>query len=112
MVGDVICASSELQDGGCGIRFSVVRWGRPEAAFAVRYLGVIKAYLNRCGHVPTELDWNPGEFFDVEGRYLICATHGAIYSPESGRCMGGRCNGKGLEPVAVVERDGHVYLME
>lgn len=112
MVGDVICASSELQDGGRGIRFSVVRWGRPEVAFAVRYRGVIKAYLNRCGHVPTELDWNPGEFFDVEGRYLICATHGAIYSPESGRCMGGRCNGKGLEPVAVVERDGHVYLME
>jgi nitrite reductase/ring-hydroxylating ferredoxin subunit len=68
--------------------------------------------LNRCGHVPVELDWRQGEFFDGSGLYLICATHGALYAPDSGRCLGGRCNGKGLEPVAVVEEDGWIVLTE
>ena len=26
--------------------------------------GVVRAYLNRCAHVPVELDWVEGEFFD------------------------------------------------
>ena len=26
------------------------------------------AYLNRCAHVPTELDWQPGEFLDADQR--------------------------------------------
>jgi nitrite reductase/ring-hydroxylating ferredoxin subunit len=60
--------------------------------------------------VPVELDWQHGEFFDDSKLYLICATHGALYAPESGHCLGGRCNGKGLEPVSVIERDGLIYL--
>ena len=59
-----------------------------------------------------ELDWQEGKFFDLSGLYLICSTHGAMYSPESGRCLGGRCNGKGLTPLAVSEHDGNIYLKE
>lgn len=108
----VICSSSELQDGGKGWRFTVLLHGQEAPAFAIRFRGVVYAYLNRCAHVPTELDWNPGEFFDGDGRYLICGTHGALYWPESGRCAGGRCQGKGLLGLAVEERDGQVYLVE
>ena len=67
------------------------RSGR-EAAFVVRFMA--GPPLNRCGHIPVELDWQPGEFFDHSGLYLICATHGALYAPETGHCLGGRCNGK------------------
>ena len=61
--------------------------------------------------------WNwtgkPGEFFDAEGLVLICSTHGALYAPDSGECLGGPCLGcGGLEPVAIEERDGAVYLKE
>ncbi len=107
-----IGASGELIEGGPGLRFTVMRAGREEAAFAVRFRGRVHAFLNRCGHVPVELDWRQGEFFDGSGLYLICATHGALYAPESGRCLGGRCNGKGLEPVAVDEHEGWVVLTE
>jgi nitrite reductase/ring-hydroxylating ferredoxin subunit len=107
-----ICRSDELVDGGKGVRFVVRRYGVDEPAFAVRHDGSVRAYLNRCAHVPTELDWNAGEFFDHEGRYLVCATHGALYSADSGRCIAGRCNGKGLTALAVVESDGQVFLME
>jgi len=108
----VICSSTALLDGGDGVRFSLERHGVSEEAFAVRYNGRVFAYLNRCGHVPVELDWQPGRFFDNSGLYLICATHGALYSPESGSCLGGRCNGNGLTPLAVEENDGNVYLKD
>lgn len=108
----VICASDELLEGGKGVRFEVLQHGMTEPAFVVRFRGQPHAYLNRCAHVPVEIDWQPGEFFDYSGLYLVCATHGALYAPESGRCVGGRCNGKGLRAVPVVERDGQVFLIE
>lgn len=108
----LICASADLLDGGTAVRFSVVRHGVADAAFAVRFRGTAYAYFNRCAHVPVELDWQEGRFFDHSGLYLICSTHGALYAPESGHCLAGRCNGKGLEPLVVVERDGNIYLKE
>jgi len=112
MTERLICAGAALLDGGEGVRFSVERHGVVDPAFVVRHHGIAHAFINRCGHVPIELDWEEGKFFDFSGLYLMCATHGALYSPESGRCLGGRCNGTGLEPLAIVEHDGNVYLKE
>lgn len=106
----LICASEALVDGGPGVRFTVTRHGVDDPAFVVRFRGSVHAYFNRCGHVPVELDWQHGEFFDDSKLYLICATHGALYAPENGHCLGGRCNGRGLEKIPVLERDGNVYL--
>ena len=108
----LICCSADLEERGQGVRFTVTRYGRDEPAFAVRYAGVVRAFLNRCGHIPVELDWAEGEFFDLSGLYLVCATHGASYLPESGRCAHGPCNGRGLTPLSVEEADGNVYLLE
>jgi len=108
----VICAADDLVEGGRGVRFTVDRHGVSEPAFVVRFRGQVHAYLNRCAHVPVEMDWQEGEFFDHSGLYLICATHGALYAPESGRCLGGRCDGKGLVALAVIENDGQVLLIE
>lgn len=108
----LICDSAALPDGGDGVRFEVEVDGIAEPAFAIRYRGRVHAYLNRCGHVPMQLDMQPGRFFDFTGLYLICSTHGALYAPESGACLGGRCNGKGLRPLVVSEKAGRVYLIE
>ena len=108
--GCVICNSAELEEGGLGVRFEVDRAGRRTPAFVVRHLGKPRAYLNQCGHVGVELDWNEGAFFDAEGIYLICSTHGALYDPATGRCVAGKCNGKGLVPLNVAEQDGQIYL--
>ncbi len=108
----MICASADLVDGGDGVRFVVQRGGQGVAAFAVRFRGKVYAYINRCAHVAVELDWQPGRFFDSDGLYLICATHGALYRPESGTCVEGPCRGGRLEMLPVVERDGGVFLDE
>jgi nitrite reductase/ring-hydroxylating ferredoxin subunit len=111
-----ICAGEALIDGGKGVRFELpteakVGAGNTAPAFVIRFRGQVHAYVNRCSHVPIELDWQAGEFFDHSGLYLICATHGALYAPESGRCLGGRCNRQGLKKLAVIERDGQVFLI-
>ena len=56
----MICASGALQDGGDGVRFTVRRGEVELPAFVVRHGGVVHAYINRCAHVPIELDWLPG----------------------------------------------------
>ncbi|MCU0933752.1 MAG: Rieske 2Fe-2S domain-containing protein [Thiobacillaceae bacterium] len=108
----LICASADLTEAGHAVRFAVRRGEGEEQAFAVRWRGEVRAYLNRCGHVPVEMDWQPGEFFDHSRLYLICATHGALYDPATGACLGGRCDGRGLIAVPAVERDGNVYCEE
>lgn len=104
-----ICQSSELEEGGKGIRFPVTAGGEDGTGFVVRYDGKAYAYLNRCAHVPIELDWNEGDFFESGGLYLMCSTHGAIYLPDTGHCAGGPCRGGRLRPITVVEKDNQVF---
>lgn len=106
----LICDGAELADGGRGVRFEVEYFGEAAAAFAVRHEGAVRAYLNRCSHVPMELDWQPGVFFSADGELLICSTHGAAYAPADGRCLGGPCGGKPLVGLRLEERDGKVYF--
>lgn len=108
----LICASSALAEGGLGVRFEVEWAGEMVPAFVVRYAGEAVAYFNRCGHVPVEIDFNAGEFFDYSGLYFVCATHGALYDPQTGACRGGPCNGRGLHKLTVLEREGHIFLIE
>ncbi|TMH30755.1 MAG: Rieske 2Fe-2S domain-containing protein [Betaproteobacteria bacterium] len=108
----LICASEALVDGGLGVRFELRRAGESLPAFVVRHRGQIHAYVNECRHQDSELDWNPGEFFDSAKLYLICATHGAVYQPEDGLCIEGPCRGARLMPVSVHEHDGRVFLSE
>ena len=69
----LICTSPEVTDAGLGFRFEIERFGRTIPSFVIRYNGQVYAYLNECGHVPAELDWLPGQFFDDSKLYLICS---------------------------------------
>jgi len=104
-----VCASAELAERGKGVRFPVTAGGEARSGFVIRHNQTVYGYLNRCAHVPIELDWAEGEFFESGGQYLMCSTHGAIYLPESGVCAGGPCRGGRLHPVTVLERDGWIY---
>lgn len=108
--GDAIplCKASDLIEGGDAVPFDVRYCGQTCRGFAVRFRGRVHAYLNRCTHVPMEMDYQPNKFFDITGCYLICSTHGAIYSPETGEGRGGPCRG-GLVKIALSEQDGVVH---
>lgn len=106
----LICSAAEVEESAKGFRFKLERDGREVPAFVIRYQGRVHGYVNQCGHVPAELDWQPGNFFDDSKLYLICSIHGALYAPESGRCLGGRCQGVGLKAIKVIEIDGEIFL--
>ena len=103
-----LCPSSRLQDSGEAVPFEVRYFSQSCRAFAVRYAGTVYAYLNRCSHVPMEMDYQPNQFFDLSGHWLICATHGALYAPQTGRCRMGPCRG-GLVKIEVSESNDRVH---
>lgn len=104
-----LCASADIAERGKGWVWDVLEYGRPARAFALRIDGGVVAYMNRCLHVPTEMDWQPGEFLDTERQYILCSVHGAAYEPKSGRCAGGPCGRGKLTAIAVQEDAGQVY---
>lgn len=104
-----ICDSADILEGGDGLRFPVTAGSDAATGFVVRYDGVVHAYLNRCAHVPVELDWESGKFFESSGLYIMCATHGAIYMPDTGYCTGGPCRGSHLRKIKVIEKDGQIF---
>ena len=105
----VICKSETLVEGGLGVRFPVAE---ATNGFVVRFAGRVAGYVNRCPHMGTELDWQPGEFFDESGAYLVCSTHGAIFEPLTGRCIAGPCRGASLARIETVERDGKIVVLQ
>jgi nitrite reductase/ring-hydroxylating ferredoxin subunit len=60
--------------------------------------------------VSVELDWDEGEFFTAQKDYLICATHGAHYLPNTGFCVMGPCKGKQLKAIAVTEKNQKIVI--
>lgn len=105
---EVVCASHELEEAGLAQVFDVIAHGEPARAFVLRHDGRVVGYLNRCAHQPVEMDWQPGQFLDDQGQFIVCAMHGAIYDPQDGRCVGGPCSGDGLVPLRLHEVDAQV----
>jgi len=103
-----VCDSAQLLDSGLAVRFEVLYFSQRSTAFVLRYASQVCAYLNRCTHVPMEMDYLPGAFFDSSGHWLMCATHGAMYAPQTGHCRFGPCRG-GLTAIEVSESEGAVY---
>ena len=77
---------------------------------AVRQGDRVYVYENACPHIGTPLDWTPDRFMSVDGRHLICATHGAEFTIATGTCISGPCRGDRLTSVNVVIRDGVILI--
>ena len=94
LVGQVV----ELAHGASK-KFTIRSGDRELEALLVNYQGNFFAYRNRCPHVGITLDWVDNQFFSVDGRYLMCANHGAVFEPKSGECIWGPCAGLSLQSV-------------
>ena len=103
------CPADALEPGQTATFALRVR-GRVVHGFIVNHDGGHHAYVNRCPHAGTPLDAWPNEFLTEDGRYLICATHGAVFAPDTGLCLEGPCHGAGLERLAVARRGGELEV--
>ena len=76
--------------------FSVGDGDWPFSGFIVRRRGQIFAYANICPHRRHPLDLEPHAFLVDNGNLVRCASHGALFCPETGVCLSGPCVGRGL----------------
>jgi len=92
-------------------KFFLVIDGHEEECFAVNHRGGLYAYVNRCCHIPMTMDWIDNRFFDESKEFILCATHGACYLPDSGECVSGPPLGKELTPVRLKIEDGQIIAL-
>lgn len=100
---------TEIDDPGCR-EFQIGDGDWPFRGFVVRQGDSVFAYQNFCMHVGHPLNWVPDRFLTKDNAAIICASHGALYTIESGQCFAGPCKGKTLRKVDVQVRDGVVYV--
>ena len=79
-------------------------------AFLINDQGSFHAYVNRCRHMPTPLDFVRDEFISDDGRFLRCYTHGALYEFATGLCIDGPCKGESLYRLPVRVDRGEVLV--
>jgi nitrite reductase/ring-hydroxylating ferredoxin subunit len=101
-----LCQCQEISDPGSK-GFNV----DDESLFVVHQFGQFYAYTNRCPHLGIELEWLPDQFLDSAGELIQCATHGALFTLDSGQCIAGPCTGQALESRPLVIQDGAIYLI-
>jgi nitrite reductase/ring-hydroxylating ferredoxin subunit len=79
-------------------------------AFLVNHQGRFYAYVNRCRHMATPLDFVRDQFLSEDGRFLRCYTHGALYAPATGLCTAGPCKGESLYRLPVRVDGGEILV--
>ncbi len=79
-------------------------------AFLINDHGSFHAYINRCRHMPTPLDFVRDEFLSDDGRFLRCYTHGALYEFATGLCIDGPCKGESLYRLPLCIDRGEVLV--
>ena len=104
-----LCALEDVPDGGSRGFTLRGEGGREVRVFAVRRGEAVWAYVNRCPHRGTPLDWRPHDFLDREGRHIVCATHGAVFQVEDGVCIAGPCPGEQLTPIPLERRGDQLF---
>ncbi len=104
-----LCGLDDLEDPGSR-GFEAAELGTPWDLFLVQRDGRINAYRNQCPHTGAPLDWMPHKFLDLDGVFVQCAIHGALFRPEDGYCVRGPCVGQSLQPLEIEIKDGRVFL--
>ncbi len=87
-----LCLVSDIEEGG-GKSFDLQK----NNLFAIKKAGKVYLYHNQCPHAGLPLNWFPDKFLDRNGELIQCASHGALFQINSGRCVAGPCPGRSLK---------------
>jgi len=103
-----ICALADLEATGA----KEFEYGNPRQfwGFVIRVGDSVRGYINACPHVGLPLNLSGDNFFDTDGKLLLCQMHGALFQPEDGFCVSGPCEGEHLQPLKLEVRDRAVWL--
>jgi len=109
-VGGTVIAKVEDVAPGSVKKFWLICQKYRIDAFLINDGGSFFAYVNRCRHMTTPLDFIRDEFLSEDRRHLMCYTHGALYEPHSGLCIAGPCKGESLFRLPLLVDRGEVLV--
>lgn len=105
-----LCALSELADGASR-GFTVEAPGsHPRRVFVIRRGDAVFAYRDACPHMGVPLPWSRDAYLTPDARFIRCASHGALFRPDTGECLAGPCKGEKLKAEKARIEDGAVWL--
>ena len=110
MPGPLLCTLAELAvTGSRGFAVGAGDW--PLRGFVVRLAdGGVRAWVNSCPHAGHALDLSPHRFLNAAATLIQCASHGALFNPDTGVCVAGPCPGRRLRPLPIVLQGDDVRL--
>ena len=88
----------EIEEPGA-MEFRVGDGNWPFRGIVVRWAGAVYAYANVCAHLGHPLNFVPDRFFTPDQKFLLCGSHGAMFEPDTGLCIGGPCLGAALRAL-------------
>jgi nitrite reductase/ring-hydroxylating ferredoxin subunit len=86
---------------GKSVKFKYQHNGKYKSGFMALIEGHIVAYENRCQHLPVPLDYCDNQFMSKDGKHFVCRSHGALFDPQTGRCVRGPCEDAKLNPLPI-----------
>ena len=105
----VVARLAELGDPGAR-EFFVGDGDWPFRGFLVQVDGRLRAYANVCPHKQHPLNLADDEFLVPGQKLLRCASHNALFVPESGLCVFGPCAGRSLKSLECWVENGEVWV--
>lgn len=105
----MLCQLDAIPDPGSR-GFSIEINGHARDIMVLRRNNEIFGYINSCPHTGACLDWQPGEFLNLDQTLIICALHGAEFRIDDGCCVAGPCQDDSLEAIEVSITDNAVVL--
>jgi nitrite reductase/ring-hydroxylating ferredoxin subunit len=107
--GTVLAREQELAVG----QAKCLHFEGGEARFSlilIRLETGVAAYENSCPHARFPLEKLNGEVIVQEGRYVVCAAHGASFRAKDGAFVAGPGDGRGLQPFPIAVEDGLIIV--
>lgn len=105
----VVARLADLPDPGAR-EFFIGAGDWPFRGFLVQVEGRLRAYANVCPHKQHPLNLMDDEFLVPGEKLLRCASHGALFEPESGLCVFGPCAGRTLTALECRVENGQVLV--
>ena len=108
--GPYLCRSDEIDEGEA--RAFAPPGGSGAKLFIVRRRGALFAYWDACPHYgDTPMAWRTHAYLNAGCDRIVCASHGAEFEIETGRCVLGAALGKSLSSAPIeVNAAGEVHL--
>ena len=102
---------TDLPDGAAR-EFALAGGEWPLTGVLVRVGDAVHAYLNRCPHALSQLNFRPDGFLSPDGTLLQCSAHGAQFEKDTGLCVAGPCVGDSLRRLPIELVNGEIRLTQ